>query len=548
MSRIVFDYARPVVESDPARNDVACFVGLASATGSALPPAIQTWLQTHGWSDGLSSALLANVLIGDTQISLAAPFPTGDLAFVSIDSEVMDVVGVDSTGTVLTVLRAARCTTAVQHTAGATVLGSVRPSARPICPPFTDLPLPIESYATFTALFDPGGSPTSWGTDYLATAVRSFFAQGGRRCYVVRMDDPMTPTDDAVKNGTSGKAQKLAKLLPSYLYAADDRRSWHGVGHLGGLPDVSFLAVPDLPVLSASAPSAAAGIEPNPAPAAAQFMVCADVAAVPLPPPMYVLPAPRLTAGDFVGWAGSVQAVLDFLSENNIREITFVAAFPLPGDPDAAIAAEDPSTAEQAQDIHDYIGTYLPENVAPPNQGLSTAFLQLTYPWLTTSGSGVLNESLEPPDGALVGILARNALTRGAFTDATKIVPAEISDVTPYLPGQDMQVPTTPLAWGDNSWKPLIIRLSLFGFTPAGLRLLSDVTAFPGEAYRPACVHRLVSVISRAARQLGEGIVFKQNGPALWRIVENTLGRLMTRLWQANALDGDTVQGAFSVR
>ncbi len=48
MSRIVFDQARPVVESDPARNDVACFVGLARATGSALPPAIQTWLQTHG--------------------------------------------------------------------------------------------------------------------------------------------------------------------------------------------------------------------------------------------------------------------------------------------------------------------------------------------------------------------------------------------------------------------------------------------------------------------------------------------------------------------
>ena len=78
-----------------------------------------------------------------------------------------------------------------------------------------------------------------------------------------------------------------------------------------------------------------------------------------------------------------------------------------------------------------------------------------------------------------------------------------------HLPAQDTQVPRQPLVWGDNSLtKPLIIRLSLFGFTPAGLRLLSDVTAYPGEAYRPACVHRLVSVISRAARQLGERIVF----------------------------------------
>ncbi len=50
MSRIMFDYARPVVESDPARNDIACFVGLARATGTALPSAIQNWLQV-AWLD-----------------------------------------------------------------------------------------------------------------------------------------------------------------------------------------------------------------------------------------------------------------------------------------------------------------------------------------------------------------------------------------------------------------------------------------------------------------------------------------------------------------
>ena len=97
--------------------------------------------------------------------------------------------------------------------------------------------------------------------------------------------------------------------------------------------------------------------------------------------------------------------------------------------------------------------------------------------------------------------------------------------------------------------KPLIIRLSLFGFTPAGLRLLSDVTTYPGESYRPACVHRLVAVISRAARQLGERIVFAQNGPALWRSVENSLGQLMTQLWHLECARGRRrMQHAFSVR
>jgi uncharacterized protein len=484
VSRVAFDDARPVAESDPARTDIACFVGLARVTGSALPAAIVDWLQTHGWTDG--------------------------------------------------------------------------PLARSTDPPFADIPIPIETYATFTSLFDPGGSASSYGTDYLATAVRSFFAQGGRRCYIVRMGDPVAPGDDAVaQNGQSGKGQKLAALLPGSLYAPDDRRSWHGVGHLGGLPDVSFLSLPDLPAVCASAPTAATGVTVVVPAGPSQFVECTPPGAVAAPRPLYTLPAPRLTQDDYdQRWAPSVDAILTYLRQSNIREIQFVGAFPLPQDLDAAAAVENPDSAMLAQDIHDVIQDQMPENIsggtdADPHAdpGLSTAFLQLSYPWLKTTGSFVLNESLEPPDGALVGILARNALTRGSFMNATKIVPAEISDVWPPIPAEDTQVPSTALVWGPNSpAKPLIIRLSLFGFTPAGLRLLSDVTTYPGESYRPACVHRLVAVISRAARQLGERITFAQNGPALWRSVENSLGQLMTQLWLSNALGGSSIQQAFSVR
>jgi hypothetical protein len=467
MSRIVFDTARPVVESDPARTDVALFVGLARVTGSALPAAAQSWLQAHGWTDG--------------------------------------------------------------------------PSARSTAPPFSDIPIPVESYSTFTALFDAGASAASFGTDYLAVAVRSFFAQGGRRCYVVRMGDPISPQDDA-----AGKAQKLASLLPGDLYAVDDRRSWHGVGHLGGLPDVSFLIVPDLPALSASAPTAAAGVVPVVPAGPAQFAECTAPSPVPPPIPLFTLPAPRLTPADYANrWAPALQTILAYLAQGGIRDLTVLAAFPLPQDLDAAAAAEHPSSAVLAQDVHDIVTSQMPEI---PGAGLSTAFLQLAYPWLKTAGSFALNESLEPPDGALAGILSRNALTRGAFTDATKIVPAEISDVWPTLPARELTTPVAPFVWDNHSWKPLVARLSLFGFTPAGLRLLSDVTAYPGESYRPASVHRLVSVISRAARQLGERIVFRQNGPALWRIVENSLAQLLTQLWRLNALDGATIQDAFSVR
>src|ERR1019366_393173 len=104
MSRLVFDYEGPVAESDPARTDIACFVGLVRWSGALVPSSIQTWLTTRGWLDG--------------------------------------------------------------------------PAARPLSPIF-DIPIPIDNYSTFASLFDPGGTDTSFGTDYLAAAVRSFFAQGG---------------------------------------------------------------------------------------------------------------------------------------------------------------------------------------------------------------------------------------------------------------------------------------------------------------------------------------------------------------------------------
>jgi hypothetical protein len=460
MSRLLFDVAHPIVDSDPARADIACFVGLARIVAPALPQAVLDWLQAHGWTD---------------------------------------------------------------------------PGAA-----FNDIPIPIENYPAFSALFDAGGSPD--GTDYLAAAVRSFFAQGGRRCYVVCVNKPVSAADKA-----TDKASKLAKLLPDDSFNLADRSTWHGAGHLAGLPDVSFFVLPDLPVLAASAPLTASGATPVKPTGLVLFAECAQTtlaAAVPAAPPPPMLPAPRLTPADYAVWAQSLGTILTMI-ENNFREVQVVAAFPLPQDLDAAAASENPLSDTLAQDVHDAIAAYMPEAV---DSGLSTRFLQLGYPWLKTTGSGILSESLEPPDGVLAGILARNALTRGTFANGTKVVPSEVTDIYPLLPARETQVPTAPLEWNALAFKPLISRLSLFGLTPAGLRLLSDVTAYPGEAYRPGGVPRLVAVVSRAARRLGEQAVFAQNGPRLWARVQDALRQIMTRLWRLNALDGATAQDAFSVR
>lgn len=471
MSRIFFESERPIAQVDPARADVACFVGLVRCLPNAtISPAVMDWLNLQGWVTG--------------------------------------------------------------------------PFARPLSPIF-DVPIPIENYTAFTTLFDAGESPASFGTDYLAASVRTFFAQGGMRCYVVRMGDPVTPTDTA-----DTKRATLQTFSPSTDDEVDDQRGWHGVGHLSGLPGVSFLAIPDLPALSASAATGAKGLEPVTPSGPVQFEECSDTVVEVTLPLQYPSTAPRLTPDDYGVWADAVHSVLQYLSQGSLREMLLVAAFPIPLDTDVAAAQENPSES-LTQDIHDVINAVLPEPQGDETGlsiGISSAFLQLAYPWLKTSGSDVLVEGLESPDGALVGILARNALTRGTFTSAVKVQPAEIYDVSTILPAQETTVSSTPLVWGDNSIKPLIERISLFGPTPTGLSLLSDVTAYAGESYRPGRIHRLVAVILRASRTLGEQIVFDSNGPLLWARVQSSLQQLMTQLWQLSALDGATILDAFSVR
>lgn len=413
------------------------------------------------------------------------------------------------------------------------------PYARPL-DELMDVPVPIEAWTGFTALFDPGGSAASSGTDYLAAAVRSFFSQGGKRCYVVRMGDPVTAADDL-----NARHAVLDTLLPGADYRPDDPRSWHGFAHVGGLSDVSFLVLPDLPALTASRPSGAAGEIPITPSGPEQFVECAAADITPPQNRVYASPAPRLSLDDYGYWAGKMRGLLAQLSAR-FREVQLVAAMPLPQNADIASARQNPTAPDLAQDIHTVMATQMKETTGLVGS-ISSSFLQLGYPWLKTSGSHTLLESLEPPDGALAGILARNALIRGTYTSAVKVAPSEIFDLWPELPMEETRSSAVPLTWGDNSRKPLIERISLFGFTPEGIRLLSDVTTFAGETYRPGRVNRLVSVICRAARHLGEDAVFESNSDTLRARIRTYLQQLMTRLWTLNAFEGGSVREAFTV-
>jgi hypothetical protein len=146
-----------------------------------------------------------------------------------------------------------------------------------------DIPVPIDSWEVFDHLFEWErrllNDTGRLGTTYLGAAIRSFFAQGGRKCYVVRVDDPWTymgtPPEglspkEARLYARCRRVSKMRKLIPGLQLPGEcfslpqglppdevdhielesspaDRLSWRGIGHIFGLPDISFLCLPDLP-------------------------------------------------------------------------------------------------------------------------------------------------------------------------------------------------------------------------------------------------------------------------------------------------------------
>lgn len=410
-------------------------------------------------------------------------------------------------------------------------------------PDLWDVPVPVDNWQIFDSLFDWKHRPLTEGspghaTTLLGAAVRSFFAQGGRKCYVVRVGDPFPVL--AARSDTEPQAA-LARLVPGYplAHAANpaDPANWRGMAHVMGLPDVSFLCMPDLADIVGGQPAPPAPADlPGQAPEV--FTDCSEgeLGEVVQAPARRVR-APRCDAAGYAAWARALSLAAGALARYS-REVQLVAAVPMP-------YAGTPSAGNMLPALlGDGIG---PLSLAPfaGLDGLASAFVQLAYPWVRTAGSANLPEGLESPDGVLCGVLARSALARGAYRSAARQHLADVYDVFPVLPHAQMYLPQPG---PDGRPLSLIERVSLLGPTPDGLRLLSDVTTALQESYRPACINRLTAALVRAARRLGEELTFEASGERLWAQVRGGLERLLLGLLQAGALRGGSPAEAFRVR
>jgi uncharacterized protein len=475
-----FTTEAPPVKIDPNRSDVACFVGFVGRRRTAVPESIRLWLREQGWQGGPYAR------------AGARPDSEGHLSLL-------------------------------------------------------DVPVPIDSWAVFNQLFAPDDRLVSVnsvrkGSTYLGAAIRSFFVQGGRRCYVVRVGDPW-PMDGL----RSDRIQSLSNLIPGYrenvasslIGQPSDRTTWQGIGHLFGLSDVSFLSLPDLCDAIADHPPSPTSDRPPTQKAPERFVTCsAPQADLPPDRSLRAISAPRCGVEGYRAWARALNLVANVLEQSqHLRPIQLVAAVPLP----------------QVETLsHESLLRFLegPEALyalsrAPEDRsaaGLVSRVVQLVYPWLRTLNSAALPEQLESPEGTMLGLLARNALVQGSYRSAATLPLAEVVEAVPVLTTSQLYQPSA------QNNRSLIERISLFGPTPNGLQLLSDVTTSLSEPVRPASVHRLIGVILRAAQRLGEALVFETSGPLLWSRLADSLRGLMESLFDAGALRGRSANEAFAVR
>lgn len=416
-----------------------------------------------------------------------------------------------------------------------------------------DVPVPIDSWESFDQLFawDERVLDARQQADtLLGAAVRAFFREGGRRCLVVGLGDSPPVLGPRLSAG-----EYLKRLLPEPLPGPANPNTWRGLGHLLGLPEVSFACLPDLPdlVSLASLPVSA-----TPAPAVEErFVECGSRVTPAESRGLRALAAPRCDVAGFAAWSHFVQRAGRFL-ERHAREVQLIVALPLPAN-DASFAGDPALAALPASGRRDGMRRRAQAAQAAQWENLAlvhSAFVQVTYPWLRTRDSRLLPADLEPPDGTLAGMLAASALQRGAWQTVAREAARAVLDVEPLLARSDLNrpVPFTNLSSSNGGVapavesKPLSERVSLFGPTAGGWRLLSDVTSDEDDAWRPASVNRLMNVIVRAARLAGERFAFANSGERVWAQVRGALVTVLTQLWSEGALDGLTPAEAFEVR
>ncbi|MEV5409802.1 hypothetical protein AB0K60_13305 [Thermopolyspora sp. NPDC052614] len=423
-------------------------------------------------------------------------------------------------------------------------------------------PVAVPDPARFTEVF--GGPVTLFRdvasgervTGYLAAAVETFFRNGGRRCWVVRVAGAGEPAP-ASPPGPEPVRERLAAFeaalfldpdladvgTATLLATADHLRDQSerprpltGAHALLGIDEVTLVAVPD----AAQTPWRRAHPKPPPPPAPPPSAPepepddCAhdrgpgfhDLAPAPRPSPAIPPGAPASGVADASqavpdeGWTRDPGATADALLAVQAAVVRMCAAR---GDMLAVLAAPYGAGADEA-------AAHAARLRAALGDERTLGFGALYHPWTMTGGGDTV-----PPDGAAAGVLANTAATRGCWTAPAN---SPLAGVVALRPALD---PRTYLRLQDG-------RVNTVRREPRGFLWLSAATLSADPDLGRLGTRRLLSLLRRIAhRHSTWSFAFEPNDQVLCRAVRRRFEEILARLLAGGAFAGATPDEAYQV-
>ncbi|MFI0237564.1 phage tail sheath family protein [Streptomyces sp. NPDC016845] len=173
--------------------------------------------------------------------------------------------------------------------------------------------------------------------------------------------------------------------------------------------------------------------------------------------------------------------------------------------------------------------------IAPRDQVTDSRYGAFYYPWIYVSDPRSGMRKKIPPGGAVCGIYARTDNTRGVFKSPANEVIAGAIDLE-YDINQRTQEVLNPQ--GANAIRR---------FPGRGIRVWGARTMSSDPLWKYVSVRRLFIFLEASIYNSTQWVVFEPNDTRLWARVKQTVTLFLRSQWREGALFGDKEEEAFSV-
>jgi Phage tail sheath C-terminal domain len=168
-----------------------------------------------------------------------------------------------------------------------------------------------------------------------------------------------------------------------------------------------------------------------------------------------------------------------------------------------------------------------------PGDANALSYAACYHPWVIERDTDGNFHDL-PSDGVVCGILARRAVSRGAW----------VAPANEFLTGV---VSLTPAIDRENWLDLQEARINLLRQEPRGFLVLDADTLSNDEDLRPISVRRLMILLRRLALREGATDAFEPNDDSLRRVVQHRFEEFLNQLYARGAFAGNTAAEAFEV-